>query len=89
MKGTDIYVILFPIQVGEDFVEIGNSVFRITRGVSVVGILLSTLGIMLDVAFLGSAIFDLQKSDKGQLATALSEVADTMEIMNNIVKELA
>lgn len=87
------YVLLFIlsfflIQIGDDFLQVGNSLYRIARGVSVAGVLLSTLGIVVDVAFLGSALLDLNKEGKGKLGQSLSSAADVMEIMNQIIKEL-
>ncbi|PIK56544.1 hypothetical protein BSL78_06561 [Apostichopus japonicus] len=74
--------------VGEDLVAVGNSVFRIARGVSVAGVLLGSLGIVVDVAFLTKALIGLHGDKKGQFSQDISDVADEMQIMNKILREL-
>ncbi|XP_071850348.1 uncharacterized protein [Apostichopus japonicus] len=73
--------------VGEDLVAAGNSVFRIARGASVAGVLLGSLGIVVDVAFLANALIGLNGDEKGEFSQAISEVADAMQIMNTILRE--
>ncbi|XP_071850337.1 uncharacterized protein [Apostichopus japonicus] len=74
--------------VGEDFVSVGNSVFRIARGVSVAGVLLGSLGIIVDFAFLTKALIGVNTDKKGEFSQAISEVADEMQLMNTILREL-
>ncbi|XP_071850338.1 uncharacterized protein [Apostichopus japonicus] len=74
--------------VGEDLVGVGNSVFRIARGVSVAGVLLGSLGIAVDVAFLTKALIGLHGDEKEQFSQDISNVADEMQIMNTILRKL-
>ncbi|XP_071850345.1 uncharacterized protein [Apostichopus japonicus] len=74
--------------VGEDFVSVRNSVYRIAKGVSVAGVLLNSLGIIVDFAFLTKAIIGVHADKKGEFSQAISEVADEMQLMNMILREL-
>ncbi|PIK62951.1 hypothetical protein BSL78_00078 [Apostichopus japonicus] len=74
--------------VGEDFVSVGNSVYRIAKGVSVAGVLLGSLGIIVDFAFLTKALIGVHADKKEEFSQAISEVADEMQLMNTILREL-
>ncbi|PIK35065.1 hypothetical protein BSL78_28108 [Apostichopus japonicus] len=73
--------------VGEDVLQIGNSVYKIAKGVSVSAILLGSLGIVADVAFLTNALSNINSNKKETFSQAISDVAEVMERMNTILKK--
>ncbi|PIK62953.1 hypothetical protein BSL78_00080 [Apostichopus japonicus] len=75
------------VDVGEDVFQIGNIVYRVARGVSVAGVLLGSLGIVADVAFLTNALSNINSNKKETFSQAISDVADVMELMNTILKK--
>ncbi|KAJ8032703.1 hypothetical protein HOLleu_26302 [Holothuria leucospilota] len=70
-------------KIGKDAAK-GVNVHRIAKGVSAAGIALLSLGVVVDVGFLGHAVYDLVKNEPGEFSSGLITMATVMEKINDL-----
>lgn len=75
---------MYTSQISDDISSVGGNVLRIAQGVSAAGVILSVVGIAIDVVFLGHAVYDLLKKDMEDFSQALLNISDLMEEINYI-----
>ncbi|KAJ8042588.1 hypothetical protein HOLleu_09374 [Holothuria leucospilota] len=75
------------LNVGDDIAKVGTNVAQLAKGVAVAGLVLGFVGIAVDIAFLGKAIYDIKKDKTEELPKALDDAANVMEKMNEIIRK--
>lgn len=77
-------LILKTLDLSDDAIRLTTNVRKMAKAVTVAGIILSTVGVVVDVSFLGHAAYDQLKEEKGESAKALSDIANVMEEINHL-----
>ncbi|KAJ8050962.1 hypothetical protein HOLleu_04354 [Holothuria leucospilota] len=75
-------------ELSDDAAKVGANVAKIARGVQVAGVVLTSMNVRVNLAFLGHASFDLPVKDKQQFSQALYDTADVMDRMNEIASNI-
>ncbi|KAJ8037237.1 hypothetical protein HOLleu_18006 [Holothuria leucospilota] len=70
------------IDIGQDGATIGTEIARVARGISAAGIILSSIGVDKDLAFIEHSAYRLVKNKQDELSQSFWQLANVMEKVN-------